>query len=164
MQIPDEQINEKYVSNKNNILIEIDRIKLPQLVENINNDPNYMIVDQNHQFNWDNSKQSRLIESFLLNIPVIPIVVWEIHYKSYRVIDGKERIKTIVDFYSNNLTLNDLDILKNLNGCNYTNFPQKKQEKLNRQFLTFNNIMFDSDADPDEVEKLIQITSQRLGN
>ena len=39
--------------------------------------------------------QSRLIESFLINIPVPPIILYEKNYNSYEVMDGQQRITAI---------------------------------------------------------------------
>jgi hypothetical protein len=39
---------------------------------------------------WNNKKKSLLIESFLLNIPVPPIFLFEQDYNEYEVIDGRQ--------------------------------------------------------------------------
>src|SRR5690606_38139680 len=47
---------------------------------------------------WSKDKQSALIESFLLNIPVPPIYLSEDEYGKYSVIDGKQRVTAIYNF------------------------------------------------------------------
>ncbi|MBD2341810.1 hypothetical protein H6G64_33290 [Calothrix sp. FACHB-156] len=73
----DDEINAKYESSQDRLIQELDRIKLPALVENIRSNPNYMVIDNESQStrNWDDVKKSRLIESFILNLPVMPIVL-----------------------------------------------------------------------------------------
>ena len=47
---------------------------------------------------WDVKKQSALIESFVLNVPIPPIYLAEDEYGRYSVIDGKQRITAIYKF------------------------------------------------------------------
>ena len=105
MTITDIELNSKYELGINRLILEHDRIKLPELVDNIKLNPNYMMIDSSWSSTWDKITKSRLIESLIINIPVIPIILYEKEYKSYEVIDGKERLKTIVDFYSDRLTI-----------------------------------------------------------
>src|SRR5690242_3459443 len=117
----DDEINAKYESGQNRVIQEIDRIKLPALFENIRSNPNYMKIDNDSQSarNWDEVKKSKLIESFIINFPVMPIVLYKNLDYTYEVIDGKQRLKAIVDFYSNKLALNGLEIKTLLNGYTY---------------------------------------------
>ncbi|MHC5854968.1 hypothetical protein [Nostoc sp.] len=80
--ISDDEINGKYESGQDRLIQEINRIKLPALVENIRSNPNYMVIDNESQsvVNWNDVKKSKLIESFIINFPVMPIVLYE---KSY---------------------------------------------------------------------------------
>ncbi|XWK88512.1 MAG: DUF262 domain-containing protein [Phormidium sp.] len=68
---------------------------------------------------WDEKKQSRLIESFLINIPVPPIILFEKEYNFYEVMDGQQRITAIRDFYENKLRLTGLELWSELNGRTY---------------------------------------------
>src|SRR5687768_14253623 len=57
---------------------------------------------------WSVQKQSALIESFLLNVPVPPVYLMEDDYGTYSVIDGKQRIMAINSFISGRLQLTSL--------------------------------------------------------
>lgn len=46
-------------------------------------------------------RQSRLIESFVINIPVPPLFVYETEFNTYEVMDGQQRITAIQSFYGN---------------------------------------------------------------
>ncbi|HEY9803247.1 MAG TPA: DUF262 domain-containing protein [Leptolyngbyaceae cyanobacterium] len=160
----DDEINAKYESGINRLLQEIDRIKLPRLVENIRSNPKYMIIGSNSQsaLNWDNVKKSQLIESFILNFPVMPIVLYERSYHTYEVIDGKQRLKAIVDFYSNQLALSGLEIKTELNGYTYANLPVRTQRVLDNHSLSLISIIPSEDSSTDEIAKLIEIVTNRL--
>jgi hypothetical protein len=65
---------------------------------------------------WDKKKQSQLIESFLINIPVPSIILYEKKYNVYEVMDGQQRINALKEFYENRLTLTGLTLWPELNG------------------------------------------------
>lgn len=80
---------------------------------------------------WNSKKKSTLIESIILNIPIPQIILAEskINKGTYFVIDGKQRLLSIMQFMSpsldgenefKKLTLNNLNILTDLNGKNYS--------------------------------------------
>lgn len=72
---------------------------------------------------WDTFKQSQLIESFVLNIPVPPIYLAEAKRGTYDVIDGKQRLTAISQFISGKLTLRSLERFPELNGLRYAKLP-----------------------------------------
>ncbi|RCJ32102.1 hypothetical protein A6769_29215 [Nostoc punctiforme NIES-2108] len=81
----DDEINAKYESSQDRLIQEIDRIKLPALVDNIRSNPNYIRIGNNSQSvkDWNDVKKSQLIESFIINLPVLPIVLYEKSYHTY---------------------------------------------------------------------------------
>src|ERR1700688_408847 len=59
-----------------------------------------IIIDPDFQrlFRWNNSQKSKLIESLLLGIPLPSIFVFEKDDGSWELIDGLQRISTILEF------------------------------------------------------------------
>lgn len=49
-------------------------------------------------FRWENSQKSRLIESILLGIPLPSIFVFELENGKWELIDGLQRLSTILEF------------------------------------------------------------------
>ncbi len=49
------------------------------------------------RFRWDEKRKSKLIESFLMNVPIPPIFLNEDDYGKYSIIDGKQMC-TVHDF------------------------------------------------------------------
>lgn len=65
------------------------------------------------EFVWDSLKCSRLIESIILGLPIPPLFLLEIDKNKYEIIDGFQRINTLVKF-SESLPWNiDLNKYKN---------------------------------------------------
>jgi hypothetical protein len=84
---------------------------------------------------WSNKKRSLLIESFLLNIPVPPVFLFEHDYNAYEVIDGRQRIETIKAFLANNFELSGLEYWSELNGKRFNDLPNVLQRGLLRRSL-----------------------------
>ncbi len=82
------------------------------------------------RFRWDDGRKSKLIESFLMNVPIPPIFLNEDDYGKYSVIDGKQRLSAVNDYLTGKLVLNNLEIFKDLNGLNFFDLPNEFQNSL----------------------------------
>lgn len=82
------------------------------------------------RFRWDDIRKSRLIESFLMNVPVPPIFLNEDDFGKYSVIDGKQRLSSIHDFITGKLALKGLLVFKDLNDLNFFDLPIEFQNSL----------------------------------
>ncbi len=80
-----------------------------------------LIVDPDFQRRdrWKKAQQSRLIESFFLNIPVPPIFVMSEGLGKMTVIDGQQRLLSIAAFFHDELKLTGLGRWKKLNNLYY---------------------------------------------
>ena len=123
-----------------------------------------MIINPEYQrsFRWDNTQKTKLIESILLNIPIPPIFVVDRKDGRWELVDGVQRVSTILQFMGK---LNDFkpfilekcDFLTSLEGYQWPlntdvsgeedlktqkNFPLALQMKLER--ARFNVIILNS--------------------
>ncbi|OFQ54621.1 DUF262 domain-containing protein [Corynebacterium aurimucosum] len=78
---------------------------------------------------WNDHARSLLIESFLLNLPVPPIYLSE-ESTSYKVIDGKQRLTAIRNFFRNDFKLQGLDYLCEFEGMTCEMLPEEQRHKL----------------------------------
>lgn len=76
---------------------------------------------------WNADRQSKLIESFLMNVPVPPIFLNEDEYGQYSVIDGKQRLTGIHEFMRGRLRLRGLKVFGEINGRNIDDLPPSLQ-------------------------------------
>ncbi len=116
---------------------------ISEMVENgaIDIAPHYQRRDR-----WHLSKQSSLIESFILNVPVPPVYLSEDDYGTYSVIDGKQRITSIKNFLNNEFKLKDLQKFPELNGLYFSELPQKIKNALSvRPYLRIVTLLRQSD-------------------
>jgi len=86
---------------------------------------------------WDDVRKSRLIESIIVGMPVPNIVIAESKERrgGFIVIDGKQRLIAINDYYSGQFALRGLDIRRDLNGCKYDELPPGDRDYLDNSTL-----------------------------
>ncbi|MCH8877945.1 MAG: DUF262 domain-containing protein [Chloroflexi bacterium] len=82
------------------------------------------------EYVWDNGRASRLIESFILNIPVPPIYFSERQDAVLEVIDGHQRVESIVRFFNNEFGLTGLRVLSEYSRRRYHQLPDREQRFL----------------------------------
>ncbi len=104
-------------------------------------------IEYQRRYVWDRSKASRLIESFLLNIPVPVCYFAENEDGSYEVIDGRQRIQTINDYLNNVFELTGISVLVELNGARYVDLDPRDARRLKNR--TLRCIVITEDSHPD---------------
>lgn len=98
---------------------------------------------------WNSEKQSRLIESFLSNIPVPPVYLSEDSeiLGSYAVIDGKQRLTSVASFFRDELVLRGLERFPMLNGMKYSQLPVQIKNPLGMKSLRTTTLLRQSHPD-----------------
>jgi hypothetical protein len=82
------------------------------------------------QYVWDVKRASRLIESFLIELP-IPVIYLAVNEEGgYEVIDGQQRLTSVFDFFENKYALTGLEIQSELNGKRFNELSHDQQAKL----------------------------------
>jgi len=159
----DREINERYARGEGRIVIETNREKLPSFASLIKQ-PGYLDVRPFYQRRprWDARRQSLLIESFLMNIPVPPVFLYERDYNSYEVMDGQQRITAVKDFYANLLELTGLEMWGELNGRKYHTLPDKVKAGIDRRSITSIVLLKESTADEEDATLLRETVFDRL--
>ncbi len=120
----------RFIDAQNNLVVQHSDFSLRALhdmamSESIDLKPHYQRRDR-----WKSNRQSALIESFILNVPVPPVYLSEDDFGKYSVIDGKQRITAIRDFLAGDLKLVDLKKFKELEGSSFKDLPTQIQNAL----------------------------------
>lgn len=98
------------------------------------------------QYVWDNARASRLIESLLLNVPIPVVYFAETEDLKYLVIDGHQRILSVVRFLDNQFALSGLRILADFNRKRFHQLPERDQRQIRTRVIRA--IIISADSDP----------------
>jgi hypothetical protein len=81
-----DSINAKYVKGEVRIVTEQARYPLPTVVGMYRDSKSYVLNPHfQRRHRWDRAKQSKLIESFIMRVPIPPIFLYEVEYSRYEV-------------------------------------------------------------------------------
>jgi Protein of unknown function DUF262 len=162
-QLTEEEINAKYAKRELRIVTESNREQLPNFVEALKR-PGWMELRPFYQRRprWDKARQSKLIESFIMNVPVPPLFVYESDLAKYEVMDGQQRITALLDFYTNKLTLEGLEQWPELNGRIYDTLPPEIKKGIDRRSISYIVLLKESAPTTEEEALLRQEVFERL--
>ena len=127
-----------------------------------------LVINPEYQrlFRWSEEKESRFIESLILELPLPPIFVIEVEDGKYELIDGLQRFSSYLHFRGkleanhkkvvidgeerclkkeDYLVLSDCDIVPALNGLTYNDLPRALEVKLKRHAIRVEVIRKESD-------------------
>lgn len=99
------------------------------------------IPDYQRELIWEETRQSKFIESIFLGLPIPYIFVADLRPKQeddqddlarLEIVDGTQRIRTLDRFINNELKLSELEKLKSLNNFKFEDLPLARQRRFNR--------------------------------
>lgn len=85
---------------------------------------------------YTDKQASKLVESVLMGIPIPTIYLCVEEDNTYSVIDGQQRITSLIRYLKNEYALNGLQELNELNGKYYKDLPKDIQKKLKSSSLS----------------------------
>lgn len=97
-------------------------------------------------YRWKNDQKSKFIESIFLGIPIPSIFVSQQGDGTWNVVDGVQRLSTILEFTNNlktkteELSLSKVPLLPSLEGMTWEQMPIELKRKFRKEKLTFNII------------------------
>ena len=111
---------------------------------------------------WDTARKSRLIESFLVNIPVPPVFLYENEFARYEVMDGQQRVSAILEYFENQFELRGLEILNSLIGKRFHQLPSEIRAGLERRSLPAIILLKESTPSYESTVQLRRYVFERL--
>lgn len=132
-------IQEQIDKNRRSVAFDSYDITVRQLFDMINEDLIDIAPEYQRHFIWDEIRQSQLIESLLLGIPVPNLFMATNKDSTWEVIDGLQRLTTIVNFLGNDslihkinsrnskLKLKGLEKLDSINNLVFEDLPKSIQ-------------------------------------
>ena len=162
--VSDEEINEKYVSGEIRIVTEQARYPLDTICNMLTSGKYVLRPDFQRRRRWDRSKQSRLIESFIMNIPIPPIFLYEYEYSKYEVMDGLQRLTAIQEFYEDKYCLEGLEYWTELNGRKYSELPIEIKSGIDRRYLSSLILLKETANSKTKADEMKQLVFERINS
>lgn len=162
--VTDAEINSKYVKGNIRIVTEQARYPLPSIKDMLTNADYEIHPEFQRRHRWDRVKQSRLIESFIMNVPIPPIFLYEKDYSSYEVMDGLQRLTAIKEFYSDEFALEGLEEWPELNGRKYSELPTQIQKGIDRRNISSIILLKETAKSENEATYLKQMVFSRINS
>ncbi len=91
----------------------------------------YTVPDYQREFTWEGPRKSKFIESILMGLPIPFVFFWaNDETGKLEIVDGSQRLRTIEEYLSGNLVLEDLKRLDLLNGTTFNDLPLSRRRKI----------------------------------
>jgi len=159
-----DEINEKYARGDVRIVTEQARYPLSTIVAMLDSGDYNLNPEFQRRHRWNRYKQSRLIESFIMNVPIPPIFLYEVQYSQYEVMDGLQRLTAISEFYRDEYSLEGLDQWAELNGMSYSRLPEQVRRGIDRRYLSSIILLQETAQSNTEADRLKQLVFERINS
>ena len=116
-------------------------VLVQKYTEGLDEDINELYIpDYQRELIWEDSRQSKFIESIFLGLPIPYIFVADLQPEEddlgrLEIVDGTQRIRTLDRFLNNKFKLCELKKLTRLNGFRFSDLPLARQRRFNRATL-----------------------------
>jgi hypothetical protein len=171
----DEELNRKYVKGEIRIITEAARYSLAGILSMLQEtvepedggepEPRYKLdPEYQRRHRWSVERKSRLIESFLMNVPVPPVFLYERDLARFEVMDGRQRLTAIKEFYEDNFELKGLQYWGELNGRRYSKLPGKVRDGIDRRYISSIILLKETASTPEQEASLKKLVFERLNS
>lgn len=142
-----DNIVEKFLQAQNRLVFQSSDLSLEAIANMVKGEAIDIKPKYQRRERWNKNKQSALIESFLLNIPVPPIYLAEDEYGKYSVIDGKQRVTSVYNFILQKERLVNLEKFKEIEGYTFDELPSPLNNALKiRPYIRVITLLKQSDS------------------
>lgn len=175
----DEELNARYAKGEIRIVTESARYSLAGILSMLQEqmdvegegvppgtkEPRYKLdPEYQRRHRWSNERKSRLIESFLMNVPVPPVFLYERDLARFEVMDGRQRLTALSDFYADQFELCGLEYWADLEGRTYSTLPKKVRDGIDRRYISSIILLKETAASDEQAALLKKIVFERLNS
>ncbi len=160
--VDDDEINARYAAGEIRIVTEQARYQVDQVPGMISKDNYKLDPDYQRRHRWSTQSKSRLIESFIMNVPVPPIFIFEYELNKYEVMDGLQRLTAIREFYEGIFELEGLEHWPELDGRTYGTLPASVRAGVDRRFLSATILLNETSGEENDQNRLKRFVFGRI--
>ena len=153
-----DEINSRYDRGEIRIVTEQARYPLDSISSLLESGNYKLDPDYQRRHRWTTGQKSRLIESFVMNVPVPPIFLYEYDYNRYEVMDGLQRLTAVKEFYTNSFALAGLEYWRELEGMTYSRLPSRIKDGISRRYLSSIVLLKETshgEEDPEQLKRFV---------
>ena len=162
--LTDEEINQKYASGEVRIVTEQARYPLDTIPSMLKSGKYQLMPEFQRRHRWSQEQKSKLIESFIMNIPIPPIFLYEVDYSLYEVMDGLQRLTAINEFYEDKFALKNLEYWRELEGMKYSQLPKDVKRGIDRRYISSIILLKETSKSVEQEKELKQLVFERLNS
>lgn len=123
------------------VIVDKYTIELPE----IGNRTEMFMPDYQREYKWSIKQQSEFIESLMIDLPIPYIYVADVSDGDdegrIEIIDGSQRIRTLVRFSRDMFALEGLKLVPELNGIKFSHLSGSRKLRFNRKTVRFIELM-----------------------
>jgi hypothetical protein len=170
----DEELNSRYAKGEIRIVTEQARYPLAGILSMLQEtvesegglrEPRYKLdPEYQRRHRWSAERKSRLIESFLINVPVPPVFLYERDLARFEVMDGRQRLTALSDFYADKFELTGLQYWSDLDGRKYSQLPSKVRDGIDRRYISSIILLKETAATDEQAAMLKKMVFERLNS
>lgn len=164
IKMSENEITQKYLNGKVRIVTEQARYPLNSILTMLGSGDYELHPEFQRRRRWNRVKQSRLIESFIMNVPIPPIFLYEQEFATYEVMDGLQRLTAISDFYQDKYELSGLEFWPELEGYKYSTLPKAVRQGIDRRYLSSIILLHETASSEEEAKKMKQLVFDRINS
>lgn len=153
-----DDINQKYERGEIRIVTEAGRYPLDSITALLKGNNYKLDPDYQRRHRWTVDQKSRLIESFIMNVPVPPIFLYEWDFNQYEVMDGLQRMTAVREFYEGAFALSGLEYWQELEGMRYETLPSRIKAGIDRRYISSIILLKETshgDEDPERLKRFV---------
>ena len=144
------EMNQQLMDQKRRVDFNTYDISLKELISMVEDDLINIAPDYQRQFRWGDERQSLLIESLFLGIPIPNLFMATNADGTWELIDGVQRVGSILRY------MGSKEVIEKINATNLTNLRLQGLEKL----TAFNDYLFEDL--PFDIQNKFKLTSIKV--
>jgi hypothetical protein len=99
-----------------------------------------------------------------MNVPVPPVFLYERDLARFEVMDGRQRLTALSDFYADKFELSGLQYWSDLEGRRYSQLPSKIRDGIDRRYISSIILLKETAANEDQAAMLKKLVFERLNS
>lgn len=99
-----------------------------------------------------------------MNVPVPPVFLYERDLARFEVMDGRQRLTALSDFYDDQFPLTGLQYWSDLDGRTYTQLPSKVRDGIDRRYISSIILLKETAATEEQAAMLKKLVFERLNS